>query len=172
MTVLSTFTNVAYIGLGLGLSFVAYKTFRTLTMTDEEKKREANKNYWLDQVHPELLNPMVQYQPNFEYNTERTVRFFNFLMGLKGPPMKGVKADDVPGIGVWFSPQEEGEKKSDPKVAVLYLHGGGRIMGLYSGGLQALFCSRLVKHLNLPVFSAKYRTALIDPFPAALNDAM
>ncbi|CAJ1954648.1 unnamed protein product [Cylindrotheca closterium] len=171
MTVLSTF---AKIGLGLGLSFVAYKTYRGLTMTEEEKKREANKNYWLDRVHPELLNPVVRYQPDLNFNTERKVRFFNFLMGIKGPPTKGVKAEDVPGIGVWFSPkEEEGDTKRDPKVAVLYLHGGGRIMGLYSSGLQAIFCSRLVKHLNLPVFSAKYRTALIDdPFPAALNDAV
>ena len=141
-------------------------------MTEEEKKRKRNKNYWFDQVHPDLKNHAIQFQPNISFNGKRKVRFFDFLLSMRGPPLKGVKAEDVPGIGMWFSLQEESETKPDPKVAVLYLHGGGRIFGLYSGGINAMLCSRIVKHLKLPVFSAKFRTAQTDPFPAALDDAV
>jgi len=56
-----------------------------------------------------------------------------------------------------------------PVAAVLYLHGGGYVLGTATMGDQ--FCSRLARHLGVVVAAVDYRLAPEHPYPAALEDA-
>lgn len=53
---------------------------------------------------------------------------------------------------------------------ILYLHGGGYILGLNKPSLG--FAAVLSKASECPIFALDYRLAPEDPFPAALEDAL
>ena len=71
--------------------------------------------------------------------------------------------------GLWFLPPGVPGPAGDAGPCVLYLHGGGYVMG--SPASHALAASRLAESLRRPVLAARYRLAPEHPFPAALEDA-
>ena len=89
-------------------------------------------------------------------------------MHVPGPARPGVKVMKVKGIGTYYYPSKEECKNSSS--AIMWIHGGGRIMGSASGHGPSDTCSRIVNLLGIPVFSPIYRFAPEFPFPAALDD--
>ena len=59
---------------------------------------------------------------------------------------------------------------SAPRPAVLYIHGGGMIVG--SPQLEAFGTARVARNLGVVAISPDYRLAPEHPFPAALDDCM
>ncbi len=58
---------------------------------------------------------------------------------------------------------------SEPSGALLYLHGGGFVIG--SVATHDILCRQLALHSGCTVFSCDYRLAPEHAFPTALNDA-
>ena len=56
-----------------------------------------------------------------------------------------------------------------PAPGVLYLHGGGYVVG--TAAMGDAFCARLARHLDAVVAAVDYRLAPEHPYPAALEDA-
>ncbi|KAL9190360.1 hypothetical protein ACHAXT_007571 [Thalassiosira profunda] len=100
------------------------------------------------------------------------VRLMQPFFYLPGPMSKGVKRTKVKGVGAFYYPvDEKGEEASArPSSAILWIHGGGRILGRASGVAEDTNCSRIVKMTGVAVFSAEHRLAPANPFPAALDD--
>lgn len=81
------------------------------------------------------------------------------------PEGVGFETASVGGIrGVWCRPA-----RPCANVAVLFLHGGGYVMG--SARAYANFAGHFAQRLQAAVFVADYRLAPEHPFPAALDDA-
>jgi acetyl esterase/lipase len=81
---------------------------------------------------------------------------------------KGVKMEQVTANNVrceWLIPQ-----KAPCDKVILYLHGGGWIMGWYNS--HRLWVSHLAKRANLRVLAVDYRLAPENPFPAPLEDCL
>ncbi|GAB4403083.1 MAG: alpha/beta hydrolase [Bacteroidia bacterium] len=68
-------------------------------------------------------------------------------------------------LAEWYTP-----RKADPKLVLLYLHGGGYCVGsiLTHRGLVA----RLAQEAGIQAMQIDYRLAPEHPFPAALEDAV
>ena len=66
--------------------------------------------------------------------------------------------------GKWVFPKEK------PDQVLLYFHGGGFTLG--SSGIPIPFLCELSRRLNLACFSADYRLAPENPFPAGVNDCV
>ena len=69
--------------------------------------------------------------------------------------------------GEWWLPA--GTRPDTPRGAVLYLHGGGFVVG--SPLTHCAAAARLARFAGLPVLVLDYRLAPEHPFPAALDDA-
>jgi acetyl esterase/lipase len=83
-------------------------------------------------------------------------------------PVDGVTvtARDVPdGLDVFV---HEPVGRTRPTGALLWVHGGGTILGRPEMDHQ--LCSRIASHVGIPVVSARYRLAPEHPFPAGLDD--
>ncbi len=65
----------------------------------------------------------------------------------------------------WLLPGQAKEGK-----AILYLHGGGYVLGSAKGHRPIV--AKFVKATNVPALVVDYRLAPEHPFPAALNDAL
>ena len=81
------------------------------------------------------------------------------------------RTDEVPATDgqpavpvVVYEPDDRGE----PSGALLWVHGGGLVMGSPESGHR--LCSRLAADLGILVVSVDYRLAPEDPFPAGLDD--
>ena len=84
----------------------------------------------------------------------------------KAPDKFEVEATTIGGIkGEWAR-----TKGSRPDAALLYLHGGGYLIG--SPKSHRHMVGALSVESDLPVFSADYRLAPEHPFPAAVDDAV
>ena len=59
-------------------------------------------------------------------------------------------------------------EQSDPARVILYVHGGGLIMG--SPRTHREFAARMVKSIGIPVLLIDYRLAPEHPYPAGLQD--
>lgn len=84
--------------------------------------------------------------------------------GIPTPP--GVAQDPVDAGGVpgfWFRPPE-----ARPTAAILYLHGGGYVMG--SVATHRSLIARLALATGVSVLALDYRLAPEHPFPAAIDD--
>jgi acetyl esterase/lipase len=83
------------------------------------------------------------------------------------PPAVGVSSEGgvVGGVnGLWCTPAG-----ARPGVAILFLHGGGYVMG--SAGAYRNFAGHFAKRIQAAVFVADYKLGPEYPFPAALDDA-
>ena len=110
--------------------------------------------------------------------------------------MKNVKLTTINGIGILLEPNdkfvseiEDGQEKNtnsnesntnrnsnqnkknekeNASAALLWIHGGGRVMGHPKMDLNVT--CRLVERLQIPILSVDYRVAPRHPFPAPLDD--
>eukprot|EP00980_Cylindrotheca_fusiformis_P031261 scaffold26088_cov132-Cylindrotheca_fusiformis.AAC.8 len=138
--------------------------------SNEENDDHRAKSNWVDQVNPELQSFMIRYYPTINFNHWLKINITHAFMCLPGPTRNGVSSTKIPGgIGMKYFPKSG---LADSTSAVLYLHGGGRIMGSSSGIMESELCSKFVQLLNVPVVSANYRLAPNHPFPAALDDVV
>lgn len=98
------------------------------------------------------------------------------LLSLTVPAIGGVQSTKLSLNGVQASRLEskrttpgQSDAKHD-KVALLYLHGGGFVIG--SPWCYRALTSRLARWTGLPVFVPDYRLAPEHPHPAQLDDAV
>jgi len=88
-----------------------------------------------------------------------------YFEGLEFPPdvkQEPVIAAGVPGF--WFTPPSP-----RPRSAILYLHGGGYVMG--SVATHRSLIGRLVRACGVRCLALDYRLAPEHPFPAGIEDA-
>eukprot|EP00980_Cylindrotheca_fusiformis_P031262 scaffold26088_cov132-Cylindrotheca_fusiformis.AAC.9 len=138
------------------------------------------RKYWLDQVDPELSSIMLRMCPTLNFNSKLKIAIFRAMMKIPGPTGKGVSSFRIKGIGRMYFPKEKGAMpptttttSSETKNrAVLYIHGGGRIMGCSSGATESKMCSKIVQLFQVPVLSVSYKLAPNHPFPAGLDDIL
>ena len=89
-------------------------------------------------------------------------------LGAMTPRLAGVTASVVDAGGVsaeWITPEG-----ADQKRVVLYLHGGGYLLGSVNSHRAML--ERLAKAAGSRVLALNYRLAPEAPFPAAVDDAV
>lgn len=90
--------------------------------------------------------------------------------GLREPvaQVRELEADGV-AVRVYVPALEEGGNERSARPAILFLHGGGWVVGDLDG-VDAL-CRALANRTGAVMVSADYRLAPEHPFPAALEDA-
>ena len=131
------------------------------------KTTDDPKKYWLSKVHPEL-NTDKCIDMNFDSRLKTTI-FSGLMYVVRAPISEGVSVKKVK-CGYYYYPKNGDDKsKSISTSAILWIHGGGRVMGS-AGGMLDEVCSKIVLQFNLPVLSVHYRLAPRHPFPAGLND--
>src|SRR6478752_3799916 len=120
-------------------------------------------------VSPDLRSPLLPYIPNTD--SRRTLPLFRFnsriptLAGRGVTVTKRVIGDPAVPVRI-FTP----DAGSAPRPAVLYIHGGGMIVG--SPQLEAFGTARVARNLGVVAVSPDYRLAPEHPFPAPLDDCM
>lgn len=88
------------------------------------------------------------------------------MNNVAAPQGVAYQAATVGGVpGLWCVPPQ-----ARPEVSVLFLHGGGCVMG--SAQAYKHFAGHFAQRLQAAVFVADYRLAPEHPFPAALDDAL
>jgi acetyl esterase/lipase len=131
----------------------------------------------MTEIHPELrrtarLIPRVSFSPR----TLRLVRMLSARQPLARLPVADdVTVRDVEAPGFEGAPPVrirlyQPRPLDHPVPALLWLHGGGYILG--NAEIDADLCLTLVRELGLTVASVEYRLAPEDPFPAAVDDAL
>lgn len=103
--------------------------------------------------------------PSFSARAQRRWGRFigRFLLGTRGTARNRHRIAGVPAI--LFSPTAQ-----RPASTVLYLHGGGYVMG--GEGSHGKLMARFAKAAQAQVWLPDYRLAPEHPFPAALRDAL
>lgn len=142
-------------------------------MALSEKANDTDGTNWRERVHPEL-QPLLRWIFPLTFDSWWKVGFISALIHIPGPVSPGVKVKKVKGIGTYYYPADdennERSKSKGSSSALMWIHGGGRIMGSSNGATECAHCSRIVNLLGVPVLSAHYRLAPRHPFPAALDD--
>jgi acetyl esterase/lipase len=122
-------------------------------------------------VAPELRHPILYLK--IEVADERTLRIGRRMMSMLRPPVSGVEiVDHVVPTDV-HSPRVRVYQRPDrmrPSGALLWIHGGGMIMGTPEQDDRWL--ASLVRELDILAVSVDYRLAPEDPYPAGLDDCM
>ncbi|MGR8920794.1 MAG: alpha/beta hydrolase [Gammaproteobacteria bacterium] len=89
-------------------------------------------------------------------------------MGGMAPPLPNVRSEKADAGGVdaeWFTPDD-----CDPDRALLYVHGGGYVMGSVQS--HRMMLERLAVAVRGRVLALNYRLAPEHPFPAAVDDTV
>lgn len=92
-------------------------------------------------------------------------------LSLRAPVPKGVRRVEIPTaagktvVGHLHEPDTD-----QPRGALLWLHGGGRVLG--SPAQDHDLCQSLANAAGVLVLASSYRLAPEHPFPAALDDAV
>lgn len=94
---------------------------------------------------------------------ERSARLLPLPRGVRRRP-----ADPGGPAGEWWLPA--GVTTDCPRGAILYLHGGGFVLG--SPASHRAVAAQLARRTALPVLLLDYRLAPEHPFPAAYEDAL
>jgi acetyl esterase/lipase len=123
------------------------------------------------QVAPGLRSPLLPLL--IGPITTRTLPLFRLLFRIQTPSGPGVTVTGrkIPGrspITVFVTVPTE--PRTHRRPAVLWIHGGGMILG--SPQLEAAASATLARELDAVVVSPDYRLAPEHPFPAALDDCM
>ncbi len=116
--------------------------------------------------HPDLRR-FARILPRGPLN-ERTLPVFTAITKAITylPARKDVEVLTLPsGAGVQL---HRPETESHPGAALLWMHGGGYIVG--TAAQDGSLCRRFAKRLGIPVAAVDYRLAPENPYPAALND--
>jgi acetyl esterase/lipase len=126
----------------------------------------ARRSRALAPVAPELRTPRL-WVP-LAVSGRLTLAAGRRLYPVPTRPVDGVRVTrrDVPG-GVDAFVYEPADR-TGTTGALLWIHGGGTIIGAPEGDHE--LCSRIARHVGIPVVSVRYRLAPEDPFPAGLDD--
>jgi acetyl esterase/lipase len=123
---------------------------------------------WVSEVRPELRTPLL-YVPMdvasaaaLQLGRRAVVRPTAVRPGIESRREVVPAEPPVPIV------RYERPHRARPSGAVLWIHGGGTVMGTPDSAHA--FCSRLADELDALVISVDYRLAPEDPFPAALLD--
>ncbi len=128
----------------------------------------------VESVAPELRNPVL-YVP-IRMTGAGSLALSRAMMSQLPPPPPGTDVRDqlVPPTAEGLAGPRvlvyERPGRSRPGGALLWLHGGGMVMGRPEQDHR--LCSRLVETLDILVVSVDYRLAPEHPFPAAMDDNM
>jgi len=143
------------------------KIVSTSKQQQDNKTVDDPKKYWLSKVHPELNTDKCI---DMNFDSRLKITFFRGLMYMmRAPISEGVSVKKVK-CGYYYYPKNGDDKSNSISTsAILWIHGGGRIMGS-AGGMLDEVCSKIVLQFNLPVLSVHYRLAPRHPFPAGLDD--
>jgi acetyl esterase/lipase len=127
-------------------------------------------------VEPEALAFIEQF-PRFDFSVERLPK----IRALARTMMLETKKAPTPGVTSWRSvaPGHGGtpdvpvvvympDKEAAPTGALLYIHGGGYVMGDVES--EAPWCEWLVAELGCIVVSPEYRLAPETPHPGPITD--
>jgi acetyl esterase/lipase len=134
----------------------------------------ARRHPKLANVAPELRHPLL-YLP-MSLRSERGLRIGRRMMAAAaGRVADGVRvrservpgADGRPDVRVLVYERAD---RARPSGALLWIHGGGLVMGTPEQGHE--LCSRFAAELGIAVVSVDYRLAPEHPFPAALDDCL
>jgi len=120
-------------------------------------------------VPAEMRNPILAFISGTM--TRRMLPLHRLQSSIRTPSGRGVtvvkrRVGDT-GIGVLVVTPSDG---SGPRPAVLWIHGGGYILG--SPQMELFGTGRLARDLGAVTISPHYRLAPEHPFPAALDDCM
>ena len=133
------------------------------------------KQRWSTRVDSELQHitkklPPLHVQPwMFKLGFVQLANLYLNVAPISVP--KDVIMTRIPNIGIFLEPTTELSDPSLQGAAIMWVHGGGRIMGHPKMDV-AKITSRLVQETGLPLLSVDYRTAPQHVFPAALNDCV
>ena len=130
----------------------------------------SNITNWEEHVHPELKPTLADYGPPTSYDSWLKTRIMSALMHIPSSISHDVGMKKIKGVGQYFYPtsdENDGQAPNTSCAAILWMHGGGFIMGSANGCFNEL-CSRIVQIFGVPVLSAEYATR--NCFPAPLND--
>jgi acetyl esterase/lipase len=120
-------------------------------------------------VPQELRSPLLPFIPSTD--SPRALRLARLQSRISTPTGRGVtvtkRVIGDPAVSVRIFTPRAG---STPRPAVLYIHGGGMIVG--SPQLEAFGTARIARNLGVIAVSPDYRLAPEHPFPAALDDCM
>ena len=153
-------------------------TLITATVTLLAGLAVARRQRRLAVVAPELRHPQL-YVP-MSVNSESSLRTGRRLIDAVAKQASGMVADGVD-VRVESVPAADGQPpvrtlvyepvgRTRPSGALLWIHGGGLIMGRAEVGHA--IASRIAKELSIVVVSVDYRLAPEDPFPAGLDDCV
>ncbi len=126
----------------------------------------------IEPVAEDLRTPLLLATPSF-----RTGRLLPLLRSAPAPKvMSGrrvsVRSEQIPdgatGRTVRTLVYERPDRRDQPSGAVLWIHGGGYVIGMPEQ--DARFCRRWAEDLGLLVVAPSYRLAPGHPFPASLDD--
>ncbi|MEY2415593.1 MAG: hypothetical protein QOH53_927, partial [Ilumatobacteraceae bacterium] len=125
----------------------------------------------ISRVAPELRHPRLYIPMSLHIN--RSLHIRRRLPMQPGPIAEGVdvRSEHLPGHGGQPDVRVIVYERHDrirPSGALLWIHGGGFVMGTAESGNQ--LCSRFAAELGIVVISIDYRLAPEHPFPAALDD--
>jgi acetyl esterase/lipase len=118
-------------------------------------------------VAAELRHPMLMVPVSFA--SPRGLKLGRAMVGKPGPLRDGVSTREVRADGVRTVVYERAGR-AEPSGALLWIHGGGLIMGTAEGGND--LCSQVAAELGVLVISVDYRLAPEHPFPAGLDDCL
>lgn len=160
-------------------TIIAITSVLTFTAQDSEamsekpsKKTGDNTQNVFELIDQDLRAPLQNLPPQLSLITRENITEVRALINqmLKAKPTEGVtvtkkliKTNDAEVPLYIYQP-----KGSDmEKPGLLWIHGGGFIMG----NAENDFAAEFSKHLNATVVSVDYRLAPEHPFPAGLNDS-
>jgi acetyl esterase/lipase len=123
----------------------------------------------LPAVAPELRSPLLPLTA--QAFTQRKLPVIRMLFAIPTKPGPGVNVADRY-VGESHVPVSvtTPDRRSTPSPAVLWLHGGGYVVG--SPRFEAAGAGELARELGVVVVSPDYRLAPEHPFPAGLDDCM
>jgi acetyl esterase/lipase len=147
---------------------VYFKRLRQPSSSSVVQDKKTTKNYWHDRVHPELITLPIMYTINSWW----MAWIFHALSSLPCKTDADIIMTKVNGIGSYYAAKsnENNETQQPTTRAILWIHGGGRILGAANGMSEP--CQKIVNMFGgiIPVLSVEYRFPPKHPFPAALHD--
>jgi len=123
----------------------------------------------INRVHPELRKAIASF-PKLPMTSSFGRSVTRLLLPLLLPRTKAPE-----GVSISWLKTSSGQRlrvftptSTKTKAALLYIHGGGMIIG--APQMDDAFLSRIAAELNIVIVSPQYRLAPENPYPAAIDD--